>query len=259
MGRCIIIGNINGAERRNGFMSLSINSVDLRLRGLGYSTGAAGGLPSGGVSFSQALAKAYRTSGGANYENYFQAAAETYQIPENLLKAVAKAESDFNPNAVSHCGAQGIMQLMPSTARSLGVTNSFDPAQNIMGGAKYLRQMLDSFNGDVSKALAAYNAGPNAVRKYDGIPPYQETQNYVAKVLGYAGDDISIPAAGAPSGTSSSDSLTSEDLVDLLLRSYFSDSVSPQEHAQMLAWQLLSRSEKESDEDVPKGTLQMYI
>ena len=248
-------------------MSLSINSLDLKLRRPGgYSTGAADGLSSGGASFSQALAKAYQTSGGANYETYFQAAAEVYQIPENLLKAVAKAESDFNPNAVSHCGAQGIMQLMPATARSLGVTNSFDPAQNIMGGAKYLRQMLDSFGGDVSKALAAYNAGPNAVRKYGGIPPYQETQNYVVKVLGYAGDDISVPAAAAstgltetPSEDASSDSLTSDDLVGLLLRSYFSDSVSPREHAQLLVQQLLSRSEEEDDEDAPERALQMYI
>lgn len=248
-------------------MPLSINSLDLKIRGsAGYSTGAAGSPSSGGVSFSQALAKAYRTSGGANYENYFQAAAETYQIPENLIKAVAKAESDFNPNAVSHCGAQGIMQLMPSTARSLGVTNSFDPAQNIMGGAKYLRQMLDNFNGDVSKALAAYNAGPGAVQKYDGIPPYKETQNYVAKVLGYAGDDISIPTAAAstdlteaPSEAASADSLPSDDLVDLLLRAYFSDSISPQMHAQALVEQILLRNDRESDEDELKGTLHMYV
>lgn len=249
-------------------MDLSISSLDLKVRGLaGYPTSAASSLSSGGVSFSQALAKAYRVGGGANYENYFQAAAETYQIPENLLKAVAKAESDFNPNAVSHCGAQGIMQLMPSTARSLGVTNSFDPAQNIMGGAKYLRQMLDNFNGDVTKALAAYNAGPNAVRKYDGIPPYQETQNYVAKVLGYAGNDISVPAAAsgglseAQTESDFSDSLTSDDLVDLLLRSYFSDSVSPQEHAQMLVQQLLTRNEEKSGDDADRlrAPLYMYI
>lgn len=244
-------------------MAPSIHSLDLKIRGLaGYSTSAAGGLSSGSISFSQALAKAYRTNGGVNYENYFQAAAETYQIPENLLKAVAKAESDFNPNAVSHCGAQGIMQLMPSTARSLGVTNSFDPAQNIMGGAKYLRQMLDSFNGDVSKALAAYNAGPNAVEKYGGIPPYQETQNYVAKVLGYAGNDISVSAMAvseAQPADASSDSLTSDDLVDLLLRAYGSDSISPQEHAQLLVQQLLARKEKEDDEDERKDALYMYV
>lgn len=248
-------------------MALSINSMDLKIHGqAGYPVGAAGGFSPGGASFSQALARAYRTSGGAEYENYFQIASETYQIPENLLKAVAKAESDFNPTAVSHCGAQGIMQLMPSTARALGVTNAFDPAQNIMGGAKYLRQMLDTFNGDVSKALAAYNAGPNAVRKYGGIPPYRETQNYVTKVLGYAGNDVSIPTAavsadwaGAQSGSASSDSLTPDDLVDLLLRSYFSDSVSPQQHAQMLVQQLLMRNEEERDEEGPKEALQMYI
>lgn len=247
-------------------MTPSISSLDLKIRGLsGYSAGAAGSLTSSSASFSQALAKAYQTSGGANYEEYFRIAAETYQLPENLIKAVAKAESDFNPDAVSRCGAQGIMQLMPSTARSLGVTNSFDPAQNIMGGAKYLRQMLDNFNGDITKAVAAYNAGPYAVQKYDGIPPYKETQNYVTKVLGYAGNDISVPAQAVPvslpEAEPETDPLTSEDLVDLLLRAYFSDSVSPQEHAQMLVRQLLMQNEKKSEEDGEelRGFLHMYI
>lgn len=243
-------------------MNLSIHSLDLNLRG----PARYGSLPSGGAGFSQALAEAYRTGGGANYEGYFQCAAETFQIPENLLKAVAKAESGFNPNAVSSCGAQGIMQLMPSTARSLGVTNCFDPAQNIMGGARYLRQMLDSFNGDVPKALAAYNAGPNAVRKYGGIPPYRETQDYVARVLGYAGDDISIPVsavsaglAGTQAETAPSDSLTSDDLVELLLRVYGSDSVSSQQHAQALVQQLLLLNAEEKENDKDAETSHMYI
>lgn len=224
-------------------MAPSIDSLDLIiLAKAGLPVGRSGNLTtdSTSISFAEVLANARKVSGGENYEDYFKRAADTYQIPENLLKAVAKAESDFNPNAVSRCGAQGIMQLMPSTARSLGVADSFDPGQNIMGGAKYLRQMLDNFNGDVTKAVAAYNAGPGAVEKYDGIPPYQETQNYVKKVLGYAGVDVEASAAAV---SSNADSMQNrDDLADLILRISMSDSISSQQNAQALVQQLLNQN-----------------
>ena len=117
----------------------------------------------------------------AYYETIRQAAGK-YAVDPKLVSAVAEVESGFQQGAVSATGAVGVMQLMPETAESLGV-NPYDAAQNIEGGAQYLKQMLDTFDGDLRKAVAAYNAGPEAVREYGGVPPYSETQQYVSSVL----------------------------------------------------------------------------
>lgn len=128
-----------------------------------------------------------------NLEEIYTEASQTYGVSVDLLKAMTKQESNFNPNATSRSGAQGLMQLMPATAAGLGVTNAYDPYQNIMGGAKYIRQMLDKYDGNVSLALAAYNAGSNNVDKYGGIPPFAETQDYVAKITGYLNEGVTVP------------------------------------------------------------------
>ena len=140
--------------------------------------------------FRQAMAQA---AGGTGMDAMFEAASQQTGVPVQLLKAVAKAESNFNPDAVSSCGAVGVMQLMPATARSLGLTDPTDPGQNILGGAKYLQSMLERYDGDTALALAAYNAGPGNVDKYGGIPPFRETQNYVQKVMGYLEQPLQTP------------------------------------------------------------------
>lgn len=129
------------------------------------------------------------SSGAASYNGDFndiiENAAKKYNISSSIVKAVIKAESNFNPTVVSSAGAMGLMQLMPDTAAGLGVENAFDPLQNVNGGVSYLKSMLNKFGGNLELALAAYNAGPGNVIKYGGIPPFEETQNYVAKIMGY--------------------------------------------------------------------------
>lgn len=117
------------------------------------------------------------------YDAHIREAAALYRLPESFIRAVIKVESNYNPQVVSHAGACGLMQLMPGTAARMGVTDIFDPRQNILGGTRYLRVLANLFNGDLVLTIAAYNAGEGAVLRHRGIPPYEETQRYVQRVL----------------------------------------------------------------------------
>jgi soluble lytic murein transglycosylase-like protein len=145
-------------------------------------------------------------TGGAGastpYAAEIDAAAAKYNVDPALLRGLIRQESNFNANATSPAGARGLTQLMPGTAAALGVDPSV-PAQAIEGGAKYLRQQLDRFANDPAKALAAYNAGPGAVQRYGGVPPYAETQNYVRKVMGYAAEYRQAAPASASAAAAS--------------------------------------------------------
>lgn len=148
----------------------------------------------------------------------FQKASDTYGVPISLLTAMAKQESSFQADATSSSGAMGIMQLMPATAAELGCSDAYDPEQNIMAGAKYISQLLQKYDGNVSLALAAYNAGSNNVDKYGGIPPFEETQNYVAKITAYMNEGVTLPdgtTTAATSDTSNASSITSSFLNNL--------------------------------------------
>jgi soluble lytic murein transglycosylase-like protein len=161
---------------------------------------ATAGASDGAASFGTALAaraEARATAGvsrsgaaaaaGAPYASLIAAAAREHGLDPTLLTEVIRAESGFDPKAVSPAGAKGLMQLMDGTAAGLGVRDPFDPAQSIRGGSKYLAQLLRRYGGDTRLALAAYNAGPGAVDRHGGVPPYQETQRYVAKIANAAG------------------------------------------------------------------------
>ncbi len=122
------------------------------------------------------------------YDDIIKEAAGTYEVDPQLIRAVMRAESAFNPMVVSPAGAQGLMQLMPALAEEMGVTDPFDPRQNIMAGAKYLRWLLDLNRGNIPLTLAGYNAGPTIVSKYKRVPPFKETQRYVKQITGFLED-----------------------------------------------------------------------
>ncbi len=154
-----------------------------------------------------AAAGASSLPAGTPYAAEITAAASKHGVDPALLAGLVKQESNFNPNAGSPAGAQGLTQLMPATAASLGVTDVHDPAQALDGGAKYLRQQLDRFGGDVARALAAYNAGPGAVERFGGVPPYAETQEYVRRVQANAAEYRMTGATPAVTALSASPSV----------------------------------------------------
>lgn len=162
-----------------------IQSIEARIDSItGQSSRSALVSSSGGASFRDALhSQTVQSLPATQWDSLILEASAKYGVDPGLVKSMMMAESSGNPNALSSAGAMGLMQLMPATAESLGVTNPWDPAQNIMGGTRYLRGLMDRF-GDPELAVAAYNAGPGAVRKFNGIPPYPETQGYVARVMG---------------------------------------------------------------------------
>ena len=200
-------------------MSFTIEATISRIGQLQAMMAAANGgapAPQATTSFSTALSNASNTTtlatpataatvsagattsalpAGTPFAAEITSAAQANGLDPALLAGLVKQESGFNPTAGSPAGARGLTQLMPGTAAGLGVTNVLDPVQSINGGAKYLKQQLDAFGGDVTKALAAYNAGPGAVQRFGGVPPYSETQNYVRIVQANA---ASYRAASAP-------------------------------------------------------------
>ena len=176
------------------------------------------------TDFSTKLNEQLKTD--TSLEAIFEKAAKTYNVDVELLKAMAKAESDFDANATSKSGAMGIMQLMPETAKGLGVTDAYDPEQNIMGGAKYIASLLKKDGGNVAYALAAQNAGSGNVDKYDGIPPFEETQKYVTKILGYlqnGGVEIPDQWSSVTSGVDTLKDKITDALKELFTREDYED------------------------------------
>lgn len=171
---------------------------------------------------SYAQSNTSNTAGSEDLTAIFEEAANTFGVSVNLLQSIAKAESNFNTTAVSSAGAVGIMQLMPATAAAMGVTDSYDAYQNIMGGAKYIAQLLQTYSGNISLALAAYNAGSANVNKYGGIPPFTETQNYVKKVLYYLENGISNDYTGTTNSSTDTSAL-GQTLANLLTGSNLSN------------------------------------
>jgi soluble lytic murein transglycosylase-like protein len=170
-------------------------------------SGATGTTATAAASAAGPTAGASALPAGTPYGAEITATATKHGIDPALLAGLVKQESGFDPNAGSPAGAQGLTQLMPTTAASLGVTNVHDPVQALEGGARYLRRQLDRFDGDVARALAAYNAGPGAVERFGGVPPYAETQEYVRRVQANAAEYRAAGAAGA-TGTARTSALS---------------------------------------------------
>lgn len=173
----------------DGTLHFTNAPTDPRYRKMAASSGTAAGW--------LRLPRAPGASGAAPYVKEIEDASQRYGVPVRLVSAVIRAESGFNPRAVSRKGAQGLMQLMPTTASMLGVRNSFDPRQNIDGGVRHLRGLIDRFPHSLPLAIAAYNAGERAVVQHRGIPPYPETQEYVTKVMQFYG--VSVEGGTTPS------------------------------------------------------------
>jgi soluble lytic murein transglycosylase-like protein len=176
-------GRRRAQRRRAGLRSLLLAAAALATTH-GVKTRTTPLLPS--VSVSMDGFRAVRADHA--YDDLIEEAAAAYKLDPELIRAVMRAESAFNPMVVSRAGAQGLMQLMPALAEEMGVDDPFDPRQNIMGGAKYLRQLLDRHRGNLPLSLASYNAGPTAVARYRAIPPFRETRQYVKKITGFLAD-----------------------------------------------------------------------
>ena len=179
MNNSIITGQVQSIMQK--MMLDMLERLLKKLEGGGQTQPATGDTP----TTTSTVTGSANTPVTGNFSSIINQAAQKYGVNPELVQAVIKAESNFNPRATSYCGAAGLMQLMPATARSLGVTDIYDPAQNIEGGVKFLSGLLSHFHGNTQLAVAAYNAGPGAVDRYGGIPPYSETQTYVKRVMGY--------------------------------------------------------------------------
>lgn len=177
----IVISNDDTAIRARHY-SKSVETTHVELRSMRLRPAAPAAAPASAPAAPRSSRSVAAKGAPPELASILHDAARRYSIDPRLLIAVARQESRFRPDAVSPAGARGVMQLMPATAAWLGVKNAFDPRQNICGGAKYLKMLLDTFNGDISLSLAAYNAGPGAVKKYRGSPPYRETMKYVAAI-----------------------------------------------------------------------------